>query len=203
MIFSLLVLLLVAIFGVSFLLGGYDPAANNIVGYAINDNLRDRTIRTDALCFDSDGGVNTRLQGVVSFRDDNFITINKEDTCSYNPITKTYELKEYYCEFDRDWVRTIPCEYGCYKGRCLESNTCIRSNPKEEGSYLKRDGFVYEDYVVYDDGRKEKLKSFCDADKYVVHTRCNQQTGMIFYNRQHCSLDCMYAKTGEGHCGDR
>lgn len=201
MMFSLFLVLLIAIFGTSFLVSDFDPSDNNIVGNAIG--IIKPTIRSDELCFDTDGGVNTRLQGIVSFKDNNFVTVNKEDTCSYNPVAKKYELKEYYCEFDRDWVRTIPCEYGCYNGKCLESNTCMRSNPTEVGSYLKRDGVVYNDYLIHDNGGKEKLASFCDADDYVVHARCNENTHTIFYTRQHCSLGCMNAKTGEGHCGDR
>lgn len=201
MVFSLFVVLLIAIFGTSFLVSDFDPSGNNIVGNTIGTARP--TVLSDELCFDTDGGINTRITGIVSFKDNNFFTVNKEDVCSYNPVTKKYELKEYYCSYNHDWVKTIPCEYGCYDGRCLDSNTCIRSNPTDHGTYLKREGYVFNDYVVYDDGRKEKLVSFCDEDSYVVHPRCSQQTGTIFYNRQHCSLNCMKAKTGEGHCGDR
>ena len=216
--FAVLLLFLIGIFSLSFFIGNSPANGNSLQGFAIYEKShyvkQDITIKSggyttydDTLseaCQDTDGGINQQLLGEVSYKDSNFRTRYAPDVCMFNAFTKKYDLKEQYCQHGRLWTKTIECEHGCYDGTCLQTSVCTRDDSYNYPGFQNNLGFtVYDDYFVFEDGRRSKMQPFCAEDGSIITPNCNEDTDSIGYARQKCSLGCQYSESGSAYCGDR
>ena len=94
-------LLIIALIALSFVLAGCGDGEQSITeGAVVVDELVEK-------CTDSDGGVNTAVQGVVSVEDEDYA-----DECVAG------FLIEYYCDGDNVVNQNMRCPDGCTRGKC-------------------------------------------------------------------------------------
>ncbi len=119
----------------------FDYFNNVITGKTISD-LQDFPYSNSATCFDSDGGIYSKISGTVKYNRIIMwkrVILNSKDSCD-----RSGELLEYFCDRGTRKVYRVICQNGCSNGVCISS--CRDSDAN----------------TTYPDGRNIFVKSTAD-----------------------------------------